>query len=197
MYCPPLAATPEFSILVHVTPFTFRGTISIEIPLFPGPPVRTAAVQKSAQIPLVIHFLQPLTIYAFPLLFAVVWIRATSEPATSHSHISLRFINLQIMEIADHLVQLYRGRIVFLLCLLLVGNPAFAAPFQSSKSEEVQLRFRHLDPIKRLCNLIWRHLASDPSAILVLEYTWRLPAHLISYDQTMKVVPFLRRQPCW
>ena len=154
MCYPPLAATPEFSILVHFTPFTFRGTTSIEIPRLPEPPVRTAAVQKSAQIPLVIHFLQPFITYVFPLLSAVVWICATSEPAVSHSHVSLRFINLQIMEIADHLVQLYRGRIVFLLCSFWVGTPAFAAPFQSSELEEVQLRFRHLDPIKRLCNLI-------------------------------------------
>ena len=105
MCYPPLAATPEFSILVHVTPFTFRGTISIEIPLLPGPPVRTAAVQKSAQIPFVIHFLQPLTMYVFPLLLAVVWIRATSEPATIHSHVSLRLIELRIVRIADHPVQ--------------------------------------------------------------------------------------------
>lgn len=197
MYFPPLAATPEFFILVHVTPFTFRGTIIIEIPLLPGPPVRTAAVQKPAQIPLVIHFLQPLTMYVFPLFLAVVWIRATSEPATSHSYISLRFMNLRIIEIVDHPVQLYRGRIVFLLCLLWVGTPAFAAPFQNSELEEVQLRFRHLHPIERPCNLIWRQFPSDPSTVLVLECTWRLPAHLIGYNQTMKVIPFLRRQSCW
>lgn len=200
MCCSPLAATPEFSILAHVTPFTFRGTISREIPLLPEPPVRTAVVQKSAQIPLVIHFLQPLTMYMFPILLAVVWIRATSEPATSHTHISLKYRDLllwRLWRLQTIWFSYTEAETVFLLCLLWVGTPSFAAPFQSSKLEEVQLRFRHLDPIKRLCNLIWRHLPLDPSAILVLECTWRLPAHLISYDQTMKVVPFLRRQSCW
>ena len=41
----PLAATPEFSNFVHVTPLTFNGTTSIDIPPAPAPPVRTAAVQ--------------------------------------------------------------------------------------------------------------------------------------------------------
>jgi hypothetical protein len=41
----PLAATPEFSILRHVTPGALRGMISADTPDRPSPPVRTAAVQ--------------------------------------------------------------------------------------------------------------------------------------------------------
>ena len=41
----PLADTPEFIIFLRVTPLELRGMIKAEIPLFPRPPVRTAAVQ--------------------------------------------------------------------------------------------------------------------------------------------------------
>jgi hypothetical protein len=57
----PLALTPELYIRRHVTPGAFKGITSKLIPALPGPPVLTAAVQKSAQRPLVIHFFAPLT----------------------------------------------------------------------------------------------------------------------------------------
>jgi hypothetical protein len=57
----PLAWTPEFSIFLQVTPGAFIGMTNAEIPCVPSPPVLTAAVQKSAKIPFVIHFFAPLT----------------------------------------------------------------------------------------------------------------------------------------
>lgn len=81
MYVEPLALTPEFSILVHFTPGALSGMINADIPVRPGPPVRTAAVQKSANMALVIHFFAPLTMYTSPRRSAVVVIPATSEPA--------------------------------------------------------------------------------------------------------------------
>src|ERR1700744_5218734 len=55
----PLALTPWFSILLVVAPFAFSGTTNKLMPPWPGPPVLTAAVQKSHQMPFVIHFLLP------------------------------------------------------------------------------------------------------------------------------------------
>lgn len=81
MYVDPLALTPEFSSFRHVTPLALRGMMSADTPSLPSPPVRTAAVQKSAKMPLVIHFLAPLTMYLLPRRSAVVVMPATSDPA--------------------------------------------------------------------------------------------------------------------
>lgn len=41
----PLNSTPELRISLRVTPFESSGITKTEIPSFPGPPVRTTAVQ--------------------------------------------------------------------------------------------------------------------------------------------------------
>src|SRR5207237_2512372 len=65
-----------------LTPLTFRGTTSKLMPPCCGPPVLTAAVQKSHQMPLVIHFFAPLTTQWSPSLLAVACMFATSLPAS-------------------------------------------------------------------------------------------------------------------
>lgn len=94
----PLACTPLFSIFLQVTPGAFMGITSADTPCVPFPPVLTAAVQKSAKMPLVIHFFAPLTTYLSPRRSAVVTSPATSDPAGLFVSLKLSRLAFQNLE---------------------------------------------------------------------------------------------------
>ena len=62
-YAVPDPLTPMQSMARVETPLRFRSISSREMPIIPepSPPVRTAVVKKSANMPQVIHFFKPLT----------------------------------------------------------------------------------------------------------------------------------------
>ncbi len=74
--CQPIFASDRST----VKPGVPRSTTSSERPAWPGPPVRTAVVTKSARTPEVMKVLAPLTTKWSPSRRAVVRMPATSDP---------------------------------------------------------------------------------------------------------------------